>query len=151
MTRIAHLRRDYAEPTEDQSNIARESSRQLAPVMNCDIRVHIAETGEDIVLPAPAVRLLVETLVELGKGSAVSVVTIPAELTTQQAANILNVSRPYVVKLLEEGKLPYRKVGSHRRILLRDLLAYKREDDKKRMEALKELVALSQEMGLYDE
>ena len=73
-----------------------------------------------------------------------------AEVTTMEAADILNVSRPFVIKLLEEGELPYRLVGRHRRIQLKDLLDYKKNIDRKREAVLDQMVAEAQELGLYD-
>lgn len=94
---------------------------------------------------AKALRQLFELLL---KGEPVRVVSLEAELTTQQAAELLGVSRPYLIRLLEEGKIPYHKVGSHRRVKVQDLLAY-REAAKKRGQALlDELVRESQELGL---
>ena len=104
-----------------------------------------------VLVPEPAVRLVVELLRELGKGNAVTVVPFQAELTTQQAADILNVSRPYVVKLLEEGRIPYRTVGPRRRIRYVDLMAFKRDDDSYRKGVADELTREAVELGMYDD
>jgi len=93
-------------------------------------------------------RLLVEILEQMGEGRGVTVLPIKAEVTTQQAANLLNVSRPYFVSLLETGKIKFRKVGKHRRVCIEDLLKYQAESKKKQEEALDELAREAQELGM---
>ena len=95
--------------------------------------------------------LLVDILSQLSQGNAVTLVPVKAELTTQQAANLLNVSRPYLIKLLESGEIPYFKVGKHRRVLAKNLYEYKAEIDAKRNQSLDELTALSEELDLYED
>ena len=93
--------------------------------------------------------LLARVLAHMAAGQAVSVVPAHAELTTQQAANLLNVSRPFLIGLLDSGLIGYRKVGKHRRVRADSLLDYKRNDDQDRREAADELTELNREMGLY--
>jgi excisionase family DNA binding protein len=94
------------------------------------------------------VRLLVDVLTEMAKGNLVTLMPVHAELSTQQAADFLNVSRPFLIKLLEEGKIPYRKVGTHRRMLFFDVMAYKQQVDKQRLKTLEELAAQAQELDM---
>lgn len=103
---------------------------------------------ETLVVPRIAVQLLAQVLEHLAHGEAVSVVPAHAELTTQQAADILNVSRPFLIRLLEKGAIEYRKVGTHRRVTMASLMDYRRRDDQRRREAAAELTRLNQEMGL---
>jgi excisionase family DNA binding protein len=128
------------------------SSQQLAAHLgNAGLRLELktAMTSEELVLPPSALRLLLRILTEIGQGNAVTLTPIRAELTTQQAADLLSVSRPHLVKLLDEGAIPSRKVGSHRRVELEDLLVYKRDFLAKRHAVLDELQALSQELDMY--
>jgi excisionase family DNA binding protein len=99
-------------------------------------------------LPPVVTRLLMEVLKETAAGKAVSLVTVDAEITTQEAATILNVSRPYLVGLIDKGLLPARMVGNQRRLPLRDVVDYKAANRAKRRETLRDMAALDQELGL---
>jgi excisionase family DNA binding protein len=101
-------------------------------------------------LPASLVRVLVEAANQLAQGNSVAILHYEQELTTQQAADLLSVSRPYLIKLLENGQIPYHHVGSHRRIRIGDLLEYKRSRDRLRRDHLNEMVRVSESLGLYD-
>lgn len=105
--------------------------------------------GECIALPETIGQLLRELVHHLANGDAVTVVSIDKELTTQEAADILNVSRPYLIRLLEAHAIPYSKIGTHRRLRLHDILAYKVQRDAETRQALAELTRMSEEMGLY--
>lgn len=112
------------------------------------MRVLVDGTDEDLVLPREAVELLARILAHMAAGESVSVVPSHAELTTQQAAGVLNVSRPYLIDLLGAGEIEHRLVGKHRRIRARSLLEYQKKDDARRRGAADELSALTQELGL---
>jgi excisionase family DNA binding protein len=139
-------------PTKADTAVAKKSSETLSAFLKSPKGVRLQITAgkktDELVLPPSALRALVRVLTELGEGNAVTLTPIRAELTTQQAADLLNVSRPYLVKLLDEGAIPSRKVGSHRRVLLTDLLTYKREFLEKRQAALTELAGLSQDLKM---
>lgn len=107
--------------------------------------------GVMVELPASVFHLLQVAVHHLARGQAVTLVPVDRELTTQQAADLLNISRPYLVKLLEQGAIPYTKTGSHRRIRFTDLMNYKLRRDGQRAGALTHLTQLSQELGLYDD
>ena len=113
--------------------------------------MQIVEAGKDCAvldLPPAAAALLRLMLNEMAAGRAVTIVPIDAEITTGEAAELLHVSRPFVVGLIDKGALPARMVGAHRRMRLEDVLAYKRESKIRARAALKEIVAISQELGL---
>ncbi len=107
-----------------------------------------AEDGSAVELPGEAARLLVLMLKELGQGRTVSMLTDDDELTTQQVADLLRVSRPWVVKEIEEGRLPARAVGTHRRVRVGDFVAYQQRFDAKRKAALDRLWELNEKYGL---
>jgi excisionase family DNA binding protein len=99
-------------------------------------------------LPAPAVGLLVRILEEMARGNAVTIIPVHAELTTQEAADMLNISRPSLIQLLDDGRIEYRRVGTHRRVRFEALMKYKRHADEARRAALDELAAYDQELGI---
>src|ERR1700761_7664490 len=138
--------------SETDKHAAHEASRALAQLSGRG-SVHVeaeAANGsrQTFVLPAAAVRLLTDMLVHLADGRAVSVMPEDAELTTRQAADMLNVSRPHVVKLIGKGALPHRMVGTHRRLLLQDVIAYKARRYRETGEAMDELAAEAQELEM---
>jgi excisionase family DNA binding protein len=135
-------------PTVEDIRLAKTSSRRLAPFSNQPLSVRIDDTDEQIELPAVAVRLLVELLSTLAEGNAVALIPIHAELTTQKAADLLGVSRPFLIKQLEQEVIPFRRVGTHRRIAFSDLMKYKREIDSKREQTLNELTKQAQELNM---
>ncbi len=106
--------------------------------------------GEEVVLPPSLFRALQAAVDALSRGEAVTIAPIHKELTTHEAADLLNVSRQYLVRLLDEAQIPYAKTGTHRRIRFGDLMAYKEQRDAKRRRGLDELTQLSQDLGLYE-
>jgi excisionase family DNA binding protein len=136
-------------PTKAESRLAGESASRLARYERRDLTIRVpGKPRESIKVPAAAVRVLVRALSEMAAGNAVALLPVHAELTSQQAADALGVSRPFLVKLLDNGDIPSRRVGTHRRVLFSDLLAYRQRNDRRRLEALDELAAQAQELGL---
>ncbi len=132
-----------------EKEIAKVSSKFLASYSprkkTCELKLNENET---ITLPTSVLPQLTEILSQLAQGNNVKILPIKQELTTTEAAEILNVSRPYVVELLESGKIPFRKVGVRRRILSQDLMAYKQHIDANRRSVLAELTAQAQELNM---
>ena len=139
-------------PSEAEAALAKETGRVLASRLRDDdlmrLRIMDGPSRETVRLPATAVRLLVRILEEMARGNAVTLIPVHAELTTQEAAEILDISRPSLIQLLDEGKIDYRRVGTHRRVRFEALMQYKRQADAARRAALAELAAYDQELGI---
>ena len=144
-------------PSAQEAEEAKITSRALSKYAHNE-RLHLkiannSNESDDLILPGYALNLLLDILTEMSKGNAITVMPIHAELSTQEAAEILNVSRPHLVGLLEQEKIPFRKVGTHRRVLAKDVFNYKHRIDEDRLNALNELAdqAQAQELGMgYD-
>ena len=150
---MARKRKQPTIATDEEVRMARQASEALeAPdAAGQGLRVQVSGAGgkrRTLDLPAAAVTLLREMLKEMGAGNAVALVPVEAEITTQEAADLLNVSRPYVVSLIDKGVLPARMVGNQRRLPLKDVLVFKVEQHAKALEALEEISAIDQELGL---
>ena len=135
-------------PTDTDIKIAEESSRVLLSSMEEESPLILKLKNRSLTLSPHIAKLLFEILEQTKKGNALTIYPVQAKLTTQEAADILNVSRPYLIKLLNNKEIPFYRVGTHRRILLKDLLEYKKNMIKEREEVLDELTELSQELGL---
>jgi excisionase family DNA binding protein len=140
-------------PTTEAAEQADQAIRALTKVRHkgqglLHVRPSEGEPAVSVTVPREAFELFLEILGQMANGNAVTIVPVHAELTTQQAADMLNVSRPHLVELLESGKLPFRRVGTHRRIRASDLIGYQKEDDARRKDVLDELTAEAQKHGL---
>ena len=137
-------------PTEEEARLAAESSRKLAAIIGhgAAARLRLIDGDDEITVPVSAIPLLADILNQIAQGNAVSLVPIGHTLTTQQAADLLNVSRPYFIKLLEAGKISFTKVGRHRRIKYEDLLAYMEKSDEIGHQAVDQLSRQAQELGM---
>lgn len=145
------------EPSVEEIDAARTAARQFSSLdYGASIRFtpesnNKEAKGEPISIPANIFRTIIKMLVEMGNGNAVAVVPVSAELTTQQAADLLNVSRPHLIKLLEKKEIPFRMVGTHRKILARDVLNYREKTVHERRVALASMVELDEQFGLIDD
>ncbi len=142
---------ETVQPSDEDTRTAEDTSRRLAALLHAhQDRFQVSpfgSPGESVEIPLSAVRLLVDILTRIAQGSAVTLIPMHAELPIQDGADFLNVSRSYVIRLLDEGKIPFRGVGPDRRIVFRDLVDYKNRSDAERRQALDELAALGQEIG----
>lgn len=147
MNAAAHL------PTPHEAGLAQSALKLFGSLLSSegDRTLQLKPEGSNetitITLPQEAVRRFLEVLAQMANGNAVTIVPVHAEFTTQQAADFLNVSRPFLISLLDERKIPFRMVGSHRRIRFEDLRAFRDADDKQREAVLAELSADAQQNG----
>lgn len=138
-------------PSPETAKSAETALRLLAPLKRRatrSVRLRVANAADEVVLPREAFELLLRVLAAMADGNAVTVVPVTTELTTQQAAGVLQVSRPYLVQLLDGGQIPFRMVGTHRRVLARDVLKYREETRAASESAMEELAAVAQKHGL---
>jgi excisionase family DNA binding protein len=136
-------------PTADDTELAAQASRHLSRVKHegAELRVQV-DGGEMLRLPQAVSELLFQLLTEVAQGNAVTLVPIHAELTTQEAADYINVSRPYLIRLLEEGRIKFHLVGTHRRVKFSDLKAFRQAGEAERERVMEELAAQAQELGM---
>jgi len=149
---------DFHQPSVEEIDAARVAARRLSKVRGLGRSISFVvepqenqEPEEPITLPLNIFKSIVKMLIEMGNGNAVQVVPVQAELTTQQAADLLNVSRPHLIKLLDQQRIPFRMVGTHRKLAAQDVFAYRDKTDHSRRDALARMVAMDEELGLYDD
>lgn len=150
-------------PTQQEKDTARESSRKLARLLkgvaldasagslhaeSLTFEIRLENEHEIVSMPASVLSLVNHILTQVAQGNMVTAVPQQCEMTTRQAANFLNVSRPYLVALLEKGEMKYHKVGTHRRIFFGDVAAYKAKLQAKSEDALAELIAEGQKLNM---
>lgn len=158
MSRITAALRELELPDKTAADQAAQAVAELNDFLRAHptpaARVRLCTDDDDtetqVLIPSVAFRFFVDVLAELANGNAVTVAPVHAELTTQQAADLMNVSRPYLIKLLDGGRLPFRRVGNRRKLQLVDVLDYKRRDDLRRQEVLNDLTSEAEDLGLYD-
>ena len=149
-------KKDTFIPSDKDIQIAKESSRILSSLLDkkhSSLALHYLQSKDSesvkmISLPDPALRLLLDILIQMSKGNTVTIRPLHAELTTQEAADILNVSRPFIIKQLEEGKLSYKMVGTRRKLLLQDVIEYKESMYRARMKSLDKLTKDAQDLDM---
>lgn len=141
-------------PSVEEIALARLGSQELSAVLEANGAVQnfnvVGRDGanHELKLPTSAVKLMIEVLTQLGQGNSVNITPIHAELTTQEAADILNMSRPTLIKLLDAKDIPHARTGNRRKVAFVDVIQYKKSLEIKRLASLDELSALDQELGL---
>lgn len=126
----------------------RETSRKVSSRESDSVKIKTQEMGEYLAIPKKAFFLLFDILQNMAEGKSITLLPSDSEVSTQQAADLLNVSRPHLVKLLEAGEIPFKKVGTHRRVELKDIIAYEEKQKKNREEQLASLARQAQELNL---
>ncbi len=143
---------DIKRPTKSERKVAQVSFSALVSAIEQlrtdNAEIEIVETKDKIVVPIRTLELLVDILKAMSQGKPISIVPVATEMTTQKAAEILGCSRPFIVKLLEEGKIEYTKVGKHRRIKFEDVLKYKQQMKEAQKKHLIEIMNFDEEVGL---
>ncbi|MFA5649841.1 MAG: excisionase family DNA-binding protein [Proteiniphilum sp.] len=145
---------EIKKPSKEERRLALKSYSSLISAIDQlktdQVEIEIEETSEKIKLPVKALNFLSEILKAMSQGKPISIVPLATEVTTQSAAEILGCSRPHLVKLLEEGKIEYTKVGKHRRIKYEDVINYKRKMKEEQKKHLIEMMHADEDLGLYD-
>lgn len=149
---MASAQREPIIPGPEDRELAQQSSQKLAAVFGkqtreCPVTITVGE-GETIILPFSAMQHLLQILSHMAQGNAVTLIPIHAYLTTQESADLLHISRPYLIKLLEKGDIPFEKVGSHRRVKAEDLFQYQARAEEEKKQALNELTRQAQELDM---
>ena len=141
-------------PSKQEQKVAIQSYNALVSAIeqlhSDEAEIEIEETKNKIVIPIRALKLLGDILKSMSQGKPISIVSFATEVTTQKAAEILGCSRPYLVKLLEEGKIEFTKVGKHRRIMFEDVLKYKQLMKEAQKKNIIDMMNFDEELGLYD-
>lgn len=148
-TALDHVERDPVTVTEREANLIKTVERFLLTNEPRSAQL-VALNGDTLEVPEPIFKVLLEIIPLMAQGHSIGLVPLHKELTTQQAADLLNVSRPFLVKLLDQGAIPHTKTGTHRRVLFEDVMEYKRRRSRERKEALDALTALGEKYGDYD-
>lgn len=144
----------YKRPSKKERMMAQSSFNVLQNTISKygieKVDIEIEGTNDKLVLPLSAVKLLTEILKNISEGRMISILPVAAELTTQKAAEILGCSRPFVIKLLEENRIPFTKIGKHRRIMVEDVMKYKAHLKAEQKQNLIEMMSDDEDAGLYD-
>lgn len=141
-------------PTKEEQRLATESydtlTATLKELRSLNPEIEIEETKERVKVPLKVLKLLVEVLKAMSQGKPISIVPVASEMTTQAAAELLNCSRPHLVKLLENGSIPFTKVGRHRRVKYEDVVKYRKRIKAEQKQRIVKMMRADEELGLYD-